>query len=137
MSDLGWYRWRIAALGAVSSVSHCSIASDRAREANNLALNDAAWRNQYNDLVNRYNRLLQDANRLADVQDRALNGKDGQIAELKATNAKLEARDRKTDGWSSSTFKATVRLLRGSIRETASRDLPVRLRRQSSSPFAA
>ena len=63
----------------------------RSRENNAQAANDAAWRNQYNDLVNRYNRLLQDANRLADVQDRALNGKDGQIAELKATNASLAA----------------------------------------------
>jgi hypothetical protein len=61
----------------------------RARETNNLALNDAAWRNQYNDLVNRYNALLRDANRLADVQDRALAGQDRQIAELKATNASL------------------------------------------------
>ncbi|MDB5403947.1 MAG: hypothetical protein JWQ55_5965, partial [Rhodopila sp.] len=26
----------------------------RARENNSVALNDAAWRNQYNDLVNRY-----------------------------------------------------------------------------------
>ena len=63
----------------------------RTREANNLALNDAAWRNQYNDLLNRYNALLRDANRLADVQDRALAGQDSQIAELKATNQSLES----------------------------------------------
>jgi hypothetical protein len=63
----------------------------RGRADNALAANDAGWRNHYNDLVNRYNRLLQDANRLADVQDRALAGKDGQIAELKATNASLAA----------------------------------------------
>jgi hypothetical protein len=63
----------------------------RAREANNLALNDAAWRNQYNDLVNRYNRLLQDANQLADAQDKSLNAQAGEIAELKATKAMMAA----------------------------------------------
>jgi chromosome segregation ATPase len=62
---------------------------NRARDDKSRALSDAAWRNQYNDLVNRYNRLLQDANRLADVQDRALNGQAGEIAELKATKALL------------------------------------------------
>ena len=88
----------------------------RARETNNLALNDAAWRNQYNDLVNRYNALLRDANRLADVQDRALAGQDRQIAELKATNAALVAQtERLTVELASA--KATVRLLRGSLRE--------------------
>ena len=58
----------------------------RAREGNALASNDAAWRNQYNDLVNRYNRLLQDANRLADVQDRTINSQAEQIAELTSEN---------------------------------------------------
>jgi hypothetical protein len=88
----------------------------RAREASNLALNDAAWRNQYNDLVNRYNLLLQDANRLADVQDRALAGKDGQIAELKATNAALVAQTEKLTAELADS-KATVKFLRGLDRE--------------------
>jgi hypothetical protein len=88
----------------------------RARADNALAANDAGWRNQYNDLVNRYNALLRDANRLADVQDRALAGKDGDIAELKATNAALVAQtERLTVELASA--KATVRLLRGSLRE--------------------
>ena len=63
----------------------------RAREANSLVLNDAAWRNQYNDLVNRYNQLLHDANRLADAHDKALNHQAQQIAEMKAANASLAA----------------------------------------------
>ncbi len=67
---------------------------DRNRADNSLALNDAAWRNQYNNLVNQYNRLLHDANRLADVQDRALNGKDLQIAELTATSESSAAQVR-------------------------------------------
>ena len=89
---------------------------NRARDDNSRALSEAAWRNQYNDLVNRYNALLRDANRLADVQDRALAGKDGDIAELKATNAALVAQtERLTMELASA--KATVRLLRGSLRE--------------------
>jgi hypothetical protein len=63
----------------------------RAREADGLALNDTAWRNQYNHLVNCYNHLLQDANRLADVQDRALNAKDRQLAELMTVNQSMTA----------------------------------------------
>jgi cell division protein FtsB len=62
----------------------------RAREAGQLALNDAAWRNHYNNLVGQYNRLLNDANRLADVQDRALNAQERRIAELTAANTSLE-----------------------------------------------
>ena len=58
----------------------------RAREGNALASNDAAWRHQYNDLVNRYNWLLQEANRLADVQDRTINSQAEQIAELTSEN---------------------------------------------------
>ena len=89
---------------------------DRNRADNSLALNDAAWRNQYNDLVNRYNRLLQDANRLADVQDRALNGQAGEIAELKETKAMMAAQIEKLT-LELADAKATVRLLRGSLRE--------------------
>ena len=88
----------------------------RMRENNAQAANDAAWRNQYNDLVNRYNRLLQDANRLADVQDRALNGQAGEIAELKATKAMMAAQIEKL-ALELADAKATVRLLRGSLRE--------------------
>ena len=89
---------------------------NRAREDKSRALNDAAWRNQYNDLVNRYNRLLQDANRLADVQDRALNGQAGEIAELKATKAMMAAQIENLT-LELADAKATVRLLRGSLRE--------------------
>jgi chromosome segregation ATPase len=89
---------------------------NRAREDKSRALSDAAWRNQYNDLVNRYNRLLQDAHRLADVQDRALNGQDGQIAELKTTNANLEAQIEKLTVELADS-RARVKLLRGLIRE--------------------
>ncbi len=63
---------------------------ERAREINSQAMNDAAWRNQYNNLVNNYNRLLHDANRLADVQDRSIEAQAGHIAELQATNQLLE-----------------------------------------------
>jgi hypothetical protein len=62
---------------------------DRNRADNSLALNDAAWRNQYNDLVNRYNALLRDANRLADVQDRRLSNQNQHIKDVEATNAML------------------------------------------------
>ena len=62
---------------------------DRRRKDNSLALRDAAWRNQYNELVNNYNRLLHDSNRLADVQDRAINSQAQQIAELTGINASL------------------------------------------------
>ena len=58
---------------------------DRNRADNLLALNDAAWRNHYDNLVNQYNRLLHDANRLADVQDRLVARQDEQIATLTGT----------------------------------------------------
>jgi hypothetical protein len=112
MSDLG---------GAILLSQQLSLyrmldSFDRARDNGRATANDAAWRNQYSDLVNRYNALLRDANRLADVQDRALAGKDGDIAELKATNAALVAQtERLTVELASA--KATVRLLRGSLRE--------------------
>jgi hypothetical protein len=87
MSDLG---------GAILLSQQLSLyrvldSFDRAGDNSRATANDAAWRKQYNDLVNRYNALLHDANRLADVQDRALAGQDRQIAELKATNASLGA----------------------------------------------
>jgi hypothetical protein len=59
---------------------------DQAQDHNRVAANDAAWRNQYDNLVDQYNRLLRDANRLADVQDRALNAQQRRIAELTAVN---------------------------------------------------
>jgi hypothetical protein len=112
MSDLG---------GAILLSQQLSLyrmldSFDQARDNSRAAANDAAWRNQYNDLVNRYNQLLQDANRLADVQDRALAGKDGQIAELKATNAALVAQTEKLTVELADS-KATVKFLRGLDRE--------------------
>ena len=82
MSDLG---------GAILLSQQLSLyrtldSFDQARGNARAAANDAAWRNQYNDLVNRYNRLLQDANRLADVQDRTINSQAEQIAELTSEN---------------------------------------------------
>jgi chromosome segregation ATPase len=62
---------------------------DRNRADNSLAVNDAAWRNQYNDLVNRYNALLRDANRLADDQDRRLGNQNQHIKDLEATKTLL------------------------------------------------
>jgi hypothetical protein len=87
MSDLG---------GAILLSQQLSLyrmldSFDQARDNSRAAANDAAWRNQYNDLVNRYNRLLQDANRLADAQDKSLNAQAGEIAELKATRAMMAA----------------------------------------------
>jgi len=61
------------------------------REANGLALNDAAWRNQFNDLVSRYNRLLADANKFARVSDETIETQAGTIADLKAANDALRA----------------------------------------------
>ena len=63
----------------------------RSREANGLALNDAAWRNQFNDLVNRYNRLLADANKFARLSDETIETQAGTIADLKAANDALRA----------------------------------------------
>ncbi len=63
----------------------------RSREANGLALNDAAWRNQFNDLVSRYNRLLADANTFARVSDETIETQAGTIADLKAANDALRA----------------------------------------------
>jgi hypothetical protein len=101
MSDLGGIGGALLLSDQIST-NRLFDSFRRAREANNLALNDAAWRNQYNDLVNRYNALARDANRLADVQDkalagrdRALAGQDREIAELKATNDSLAAEVKK------------------------------------------
>jgi chromosome segregation ATPase len=63
----------------------------RSREANGLALNDAAWRNQFNDLVSRYNRLLADANKFARASDETIETQAGTIADLKAANDALQA----------------------------------------------
>jgi hypothetical protein len=64
---------------------------DRARDNNGLVLNDAAWRNQYNDLVHRYNGLLADANKFAQVSDETIETQAGTIADLKAANDALRA----------------------------------------------
>lgn len=63
----------------------------RSRDANAVALSDAAWRNQYNDLVNRYNRLLVDANKFAQLSDETIATQAGTIADLKAANDALRA----------------------------------------------
>ena len=95
----------------------------RISENKALSANDAAWRNQYNDLLNRYNRLVHDANRLADAQDRTLNGQDKHIAELKATNARLEATNADLKAQvhkltiELTDVQATVKLLQSSLRE--------------------
>ena len=86
------------------------------RADNSLALNDAAWRSQYDNLVNQYNRLLNDANRLADVKDRELAEKDRQIAALTAANRAHESSAEKT-ALDLAGAKASVRLLRGIVRE--------------------
>jgi hypothetical protein len=88
----------------------------RAREGNALAANDAAWRNQYDNLVNQYNRLLNDANRLADVHDRECAMKDAQIAELTAANsAHLGELQRLATELAAA--KDAAKFLRGTIRE--------------------
>ena len=89
---------------------------ERNRADNSLALNDAAWRNRYDNLVDQYNRLLSDANRLADVHDRERALKDRQIAELTAANRAHESRAEKT-ALDLAGAKASVRLLRGIVRE--------------------
>ena len=75
---------------------------ERNREIGALQRNDAAWRNQYNDLVNRYNALLADTNRICkshDAQNEAMDGTidalRGTINEIKTREARLiEERDR-------------------------------------------
>ena len=62
-----------------------------ARDSTTLAVNDAAWRNQFNDLVSRYNRLLADANKFARVSDETIETQAGTIADLKAANDALRA----------------------------------------------
>jgi len=62
-----------------------------ARDNSVLAVNDAAWRNQFNDLVCRYNRLLADANKFAQLSDETIETQAGTIADLKAANAELRA----------------------------------------------
>ncbi len=52
----------------------------RARETSALQLNDIAWRNAYNDLVNRYNALLASADKFCRSHDRALEAMDAIVA---------------------------------------------------------
>ena len=63
----------------------------RARESNALSSIDAAWRNQYNDLVNRYNALLADANRLCKSHDAQIEAMDGTIDALRGSIKLAEA----------------------------------------------
>ena len=65
----------------------------RAREGNALSFNDAAWRNQYNDLVNRYNALLADANRLCKSHDAQIEAMDGTIDALRGTINEIKTRE--------------------------------------------
>ena len=85
MSDLGG-AW---VLGQQLSLYRMLDSFDRARNNNGVVLNDAAWRNQYNDLVHRYNRLLADANKLAKLNDETIETQAGTIADLKAANDAL------------------------------------------------
>ncbi len=61
------------------------------RDSNALVMNDAAWRNQFNDLVSQYNRLLADANNFARLSDETIETQAGTIADLKAANDALRA----------------------------------------------
>ena len=90
MSDLG-------GLGGALLLSH-QISTDRlldsyarARDANALSFNDAAWRNHYNDLVNRYNGLLADTNRLCRSHDAQIEAMDGSLDALRGSVKILEA----------------------------------------------
>ena len=87
MSDLGG----ALVLGQQLALYRMLDSFDRARDNNGVVLNDAAWRNQYNDLVHRYNRLLADANKFARVSDEAIETQAGTIADLKAANDALRA----------------------------------------------
>jgi hypothetical protein len=89
---------------------------ERDRRDNSLALNDAAWRNQYGNLVNQYNRLLNDANRLADVHDRERALKDSQIAELAAANSSQQGELQRL-AKELAAEKESAKFLRGTIRE--------------------
>ena len=65
----------------------------RAREGNALSLNDAAWRNQYNYLVNRYNALLADTNRICKSHDAQNEAMDGTIDGLRGTINEIKTRE--------------------------------------------
>jgi chromosome segregation ATPase len=62
-----------------------------ARDNGALAMNDAAWRNQFSDLVSRYNRLLAEANKFVRLSDETVETQAGTIADLKAANDALRA----------------------------------------------
>ena len=66
---------------------------ERNREIGALQRNDAAWRNQYNDLVNRYNALLADTNRLCKSYDAQIEAMDGTIDALRGTISEIKSRE--------------------------------------------
>ncbi len=88
----------------------------RAREGNALAANNAAWQNQYDNLVNQYNRLLNDANRLADVHDKERALKDREIAELRAANEAHES-GAKVAAAELAYAKDSLKMLRGLVKQ--------------------
>ena len=66
---------------------------ERNREIGALQRNDAAWRNQYNDLVNRYNALLADTNRICKSHDAQIEAMDGMIDALRGTINEIKSRE--------------------------------------------
>jgi hypothetical protein len=64
-----------------------------AKEATARSLNDAAWRNQYNDLVNRYNALLADTNRLCKSYEAQIEAMDGSIDALRGSVNEIKTRE--------------------------------------------
>ena len=112
MSDLG---------GAIMLSQQLSLyrtldSFNEARDHNRAVVHDAAWRNQYDNLVNQYNRLLNNANRLADVHDRERALKDSQIAELTAAiSAQRDELQRLAKELAAE--KESAKFLRGTIRE--------------------
>jgi hypothetical protein len=122
VSDLGGI-WGAVLLSDQISTDRMLDSFRRARQASELTLNDAAWRNQYDNLVNQYNRLLTDANRLADVHDRERAVKDAQIAELTAANsAHLGELQRLATELAAA--KEAVKFLHGTIREVRGETYP-------------
>jgi hypothetical protein len=112
MSDLG---------GAILLSQQLSLyrtldSFNQARDHNRAVAHDAAWRNQYDNVVNQYNRLLNDANRLADVHDRERALKDAQIAELTAANSAQRGELQRL-ATELAAAKDAAKFLRGTIRE--------------------
>lgn len=67
----------------------------RARETSALQLNDIAWRNAYNDLVNRYNALLAGADKNCRSHDKALEAMDAIVAGERTMKESAEAQNKR------------------------------------------